>query len=170
LAPIEAEGSHTGTAPAFTYGACCARVQVDPETGFVALLELAIAVDVGVAINPEIVRGQLIGGAIHGAGGALFEAVHYDADGQPQTEGVAYHIPAMSEVPPVRAIVLERVPSPRNPLGIRGVGEIATAGAAAAVANAVGQAVRGSRVVVNSIPVVSERLVAPPTVMSDFPR
>jgi carbon-monoxide dehydrogenase large subunit len=105
------------------------------------------------AINPEVVRGQLAGGAVHGLGGALWEELAFDEEGQPLTAGLRdYHVPHASDVPPIAVHVLELAPSPRNPLGVRGVGEISTGAAAAAIANAVADAVRGSGIAVNALP------------------
>jgi carbon-monoxide dehydrogenase large subunit len=158
-APLEVSAEFENTAAAYTYGACAARVEVDPETGSVRLLELAVAVDAGVVINAEIVRGQLVGGAVQGAGGALFEELEYSADGEPLTGGLRdYHLPLAADMPEVRTVVLELVPSPRNPLGVRGVGEISTAGAAAAVANAVAAAL-GAGARVTELPLAPWRLV-----------
>ena len=160
LAPLRAEGSFESTGTAFTYGACAARVEVDAETGSIRLLQLAVAVDAGFAINPEVVRGQLLGAAAHGIGGALFEQLDYGEDGEPQTGGLRdYHVPLAADLPDVKAVVLELVPSTRNPLGVRGVGEIATAGAAAAIANAVADAVAGRRIAVTALPILPEHLI-----------
>jgi len=162
LAPLEVEGTFVSSAASFTYGACAARVEVDPETGSVRLRELAVAVDAGFAINPDVVRGQLIGGAVMGAGGALFEELDYGEDGEPLTGGLRdYHLPTAVDMPRVKAVVLELVPSPRNPLGVRGVGEIATAGAAAAIANAVANALMPSGAArVTELPLAPWRLIA----------
>jgi carbon-monoxide dehydrogenase large subunit len=140
-AALEVEASFETTAQTFAYGACAARAEVDTETGAVRLLGLAVVVDAGRAINPEVVRGQLHGGAAHGAGGALFEELAFDADGQPVTGGLRdYHLPLAGDLPAIRAVVLEEAPSQANPLGARGVGEIAVSAAAAAIANAVAAA------------------------------
>ena len=158
--PLEVRATFENRGAAYTYGACAARVEVDPETGAVRLLELAVAVDAGFVINPEVVRGQLIGGAVHGAGGALFEELDYSEEDEPLTGGLRdYHVPAAADMPEVKTVVLELVPSPRNPLGVRGGGEISTAGAAAAVANAVAAAL-GSRARVNELPLAPWRLLA----------
>lgn len=141
VAPLEAEGEFESTCQTFTYGAGAARVEIDRETGSIRLLELAVVADAGVAINPEIVRGQLLGGAAHGVGGALFESLVHDESGQPLTGGLRdYHLPLAGDLPAIKAVVLETAPSPANPLGARGVGEIAVGAAAAAIANAVAAA------------------------------
>jgi carbon-monoxide dehydrogenase large subunit len=115
-----------------------------------------------VAINPDIVRGQLLGAAVHGVGGALFEQLDHGDGGEPLTGGLRdYHVPLANDLPNVKAVVLELAPSPRNPLGVRGVGEIATAGAAAAIANAVADAVAGRGIPVTALPLLPERLAPP---------
>ncbi len=160
LAPLEVQSAFTNTAAAFAYGSFAARAAVDPETGSVKLLELAFAVDAGFAINPEVVRGQLIGGAVQGLGGALFEELDFGENGEPHTGGLRdYHLPLAADIPPMTAVVLELVPSPRNPLGVRGMGEIATAGAAAAIANAVADAIGKAGGTVTALPITPSRLV-----------
>jgi CO/xanthine dehydrogenase Mo-binding subunit len=137
---VEVEGRFECAAQTFTYGAATATVLVDPETGVVHVCRLAIAADAGVALEADVVRGQLVGGAAHGAGGALFESFRYADDGQPLTAGLhEYHVPHALDLPPIRTIVLE-TPSALNPLGVRGVGEVAVSAVAAAIANAVADA------------------------------
>jgi CO/xanthine dehydrogenase Mo-binding subunit len=135
---VEVEGTYVGEGQAFTYGAGAAVVNVDRETGIATLVDLVVVVDAGRALDRDVVRGQLLGGAAHGVGGALFERMAHDDDGEPLVVGFRdYHVPLAADLPAIDARVLELVPSPQNPLGVRGVGEIAVAIAAAAVANAV---------------------------------
>jgi carbon-monoxide dehydrogenase large subunit len=146
----------------YPYGTHVAVVEVDPETGAVAVLRYAIAYDVGRAINPMLVRGQLAGGAAQGIGGALLEELTYDAAGQLlSTTFMDYLIPSAMEAPDALSIrILEETPTPLNPLGIKGVGEGGTAGAGAAIANAVADALRPLGVEVTALPLSPDRIRA----------
>jgi carbon-monoxide dehydrogenase large subunit len=96
--------------------------------------------DVGRAINPALVEGQLAGAAVQGVAGALFEELPYDETGQPLAVSLAdYRLPTAAEAPPVDVVLVEG-PVPDNPLGVKGAGEAGMVGAAAAVANAVADA------------------------------
>ena len=111
---------------------------MDRETGQVNVRRLVVIQDVGKAINPLIVEGQLMGGAVQGLGWALYEDLRYDADGQPITGSlVDYALPGVDQAPPVFETVLVEVPSDHGPLGARGVGEPPIVPTAAAVANAI---------------------------------
>jgi len=155
-APLEALGTFQPEAPTYTYGAAAARVAVDPETGSVHVDRIVVVVDAGRALDRAVVLGQLLGGAAQGLGCALQEAVHRDDEGNVLTYGLRdYLVPTALDCAAIEAIVLEWAPSPRNPLGARGVGEIAVSLAAAALANAVSAAGRDVR----RLPVLSADLV-----------
>jgi carbon-monoxide dehydrogenase large subunit/6-hydroxypseudooxynicotine dehydrogenase subunit gamma len=127
----------------YPYGVHLAQVDVDPGSGAVRVLRYAIAYEVGRAVNPPLVQGQLRGGAAQGIGGALYEEFRYDEAGQPTSASfVDYLIPTAAEVPPVETLVLEAWPAPGNPLGVRGAGEGGITGCGAAIANAVRDALR----------------------------
>ena len=135
----------------FPYGVHIAQVCVDRETGGVTVERYLMAYDVGRAINPMLVKGQLIGGFVQGLGGALLEEFAYSEDGQPLSTTFAdYLMPTSQEVPAVDVIVTEDAPSPFNPLGVKGAGEGGSnavgAAIAAAVDNALGQALAITRV------------------------
>jgi carbon-monoxide dehydrogenase large subunit/6-hydroxypseudooxynicotine dehydrogenase subunit gamma len=122
----------------YPYGAHAAVVEVDPGTGQVRVLRYLVAYEVGRAINPMLVEGQLRGGVAQGIGGALFEEFSYDDAGQPQAiTFIEYRIPTAAEVPPVDVILSQDAPSPGNPLGVMGAGEGGVNAVGAAVANAV---------------------------------
>jgi len=122
----------------YPYGAHAAVVAVDPGTGQVRVLRYLVAYEVGRAVNPTLVEGQLRGGVAQGIGGALFEEFGYDDAGQPQAiTFIEYRIPTAAEVPPVDLLVCQDAPSPGNPLGVMGAGEGGVNAAGAAVANAV---------------------------------
>ena len=118
-------------------GAHAAVVAVDLETGEVELLRYAVVHDCGREINPMIVAGQVHGGVAPGIGGALYEEVIYDEEGQLLTGTLAdYLVPTAEEIPTL-AVEAQETPSRLNPLGIRGVGEGGAIGPPAAIANAV---------------------------------
>lgn len=146
----------------YPYGTHAAVVEVDPETGGVVILDYALAYDVGRAINPRLVEGQIVGGLAQGIGGALLEEFAYDADGQPLcTTFMDYLLPTSMEMPRrVSVKILEETPTPLNPLGVKGAGEGGTAGAGAAIANAVADALGPWGVEIADLPLSPERIRA----------
>ena len=105
----------------YPYGVHIAVVNVDPGTGRVEVLRYLVAYEVGRAINPALVEGQLRGGAAQGIGGALLEEFCYDDVGQPQSATfMDYRMPTAAEVPPIDVLVTQDAPAPGNPLGVRG--------------------------------------------------
>ena len=138
------EATHYFQAPRATFasGAHAAVVEVDRETGRVAVLDYVVASDAGRLINPLIVEGQLHGGVAQGVGGALWEALVYDATAQPLTQSwLEYAIPTAEQSPPIR-IAHVVTPSPLNALGVKGVGEAGSMAPPAAIAAAVEDALR----------------------------
>ena len=125
----------------FPYGVHCAAVEVDTETGEVEIVAYTVGYDIGRAINPLLVEGQIVGGAAQGVGGALYEELAYDDEGQLVAGSfMDYLLPTAGEVPPVDVLLTEDAPTPRNPLGAKGAGEGGTAAAGATIANAVADA------------------------------
>lgn len=125
----------------YPYGAHVCVVEVDAGTGGVQVVRYLVAYEVGRAVNPTLVEGQLRGGVAQGIGGALLEQFRYDEAGQPQaTTFMDYLMPTASEVPDMDLVVCEDAPSTTNPLGVRGAGEGGLTGAGAAVASAVSEA------------------------------
>ena len=125
------------------FGTHMCVVEVDTETGAVDVLQYVAVDDCGVQINPLIVDGQVHGGVVQGMSQALFEEAVYDSDGNLKTSTLAeYLVPAASDVP---AITLGHTvtPSPTNQLGVKGIGEAGTIGAAPAVINAIVDALSG---------------------------
>ncbi|WP_237214802.1 xanthine dehydrogenase family protein molybdopterin-binding subunit [Falsiroseomonas oryziterrae] len=152
---IEGRAEFDTTVVSWPAGVAVAEVEIDPETGAVTLDRFACAVDAGTVVNPMLLAGQLHGGFAAGIGGALMEAAHYDADGQLLSATLMdYAMPRAEDLPPFRH-VLEGVPTPNNALGIKGVGELPTNGAAAAVANAVADALGGRAV---ELPATAEKV------------
>jgi carbon-monoxide dehydrogenase large subunit/6-hydroxypseudooxynicotine dehydrogenase subunit gamma len=142
----------------FPYGVHMAAIEVDTETGGVEIERYAVAYDVGRAVNPTLVEGQIVGGAAQGIGGALLEELRYDDDGQLVSGSfIDYLLPTAAEVPPVAVLVTEDAPTPLTRLGAKGAGEGGTAAAGAAVANAVSDALG---VEVTALPLTPERIRA----------
>jgi carbon-monoxide dehydrogenase large subunit len=163
-APVDLSAAHVFGAEHMTYpyGAHVAVVEVDADTGQVRVLDYAVAYDVGRAVNPMLVEGQIIGGLAQGLGGALLEEFVYDEGGQPlATTFMDYLLPSAAELP-IRVLtrILEETPTPLNPLGAKGAGEGGTAAAGAAIANAVTDALRPLGVEVTRLPLSPERLLA----------
>jgi carbon-monoxide dehydrogenase large subunit len=137
-------------------GAHAAVVAVDTETGVVDVLRYAAVHDCGREINPLIVEGQVRGGIAQGIGGALYEEVRYDDEGQLLSGTLAdYLVPTAEEVP---SVLLEsrETPSPLNPLGLRGVGEGGAIAPPAVIANAVEDALAEHDAVVRRTPLTPE--------------
>jgi CO/xanthine dehydrogenase Mo-binding subunit len=123
------------------FAAHLAKVAVGPETGEVRVLDYVAAQDVGRAINPAEVEGQIHGGVVQGIGWALFEGMKYDEDGQLLTSTLMdYAMPQIEALPTIRPLLVE-VLSELGPFGARGVGEPPVVPVAAAIANAIRDAV-----------------------------
>ena len=138
---LEATAYNSPRHATFASGAHAAVVEVDPETGDVRLLRYVAVHDCGRMINPAVVEGQVHGGTVQGIGGALFERMHYDSDGQLRNAGFAdFLIPSAAEVPSLQVEHLETL-SPLNPLGVKGVGEAGCIAVAPAIIGAVSDAV-----------------------------
>jgi len=125
-------GGHMGVV-----GAHMVDVEVDPETGHVKILRYTASQDVGRAIHPDYVEGQIQGGVAQGIGWALNEEYIYDKHGRLDNAGfLDYRMPVASDLPPIDAVTIE-VPNPNHPYGVKGVGEIPLVPPLAAIANAV---------------------------------
>ncbi|MBI1406244.1 MAG: molybdopterin-dependent oxidoreductase [Caulobacter sp.] len=135
--PITAQVSLNaqGAGPGFGVHVC--DVEVDPETGHVTVLRYTAAQDVGKAIHPAYVEGQVQGGVAQGVGWALNEEYIFDGEGRMENAGfLDYRVPVASDLPMIDAILVE-VANPRHPFGAKGVGEVPIVPPLAAVANAV---------------------------------
>ena len=135
--PISAEVSLNaqGAGPGFAVHVC--DVEIDLETGHVKVLRYTAAQDVGRAIHPSYVEGQLQGGAAQGIGWALNEEYIFDAEGRMENAGfLDYRVPVASDLPMIDTVLVE-VPNPRHPFGAKGVGEAPIVPPLATVANAV---------------------------------
>lgn len=135
--PIEGHGGSAQTSLAPSVAAHIAHVRVDRDTGEVELLGYVIAQDVGRALNPALVEGQMRGGAVQAIGWALFEELVHDEDGQLLSGSfLDYAIPTADRVPPIETLIVE-VPAPDGPFGAKGIGEAPVIAGPAAIANAV---------------------------------
>jgi carbon-monoxide dehydrogenase large subunit len=141
----------------FAAGAQAAVVEVDPQTGTLAILRYVCVEDTGRVINPLIVEGQVQGAIAQGIGGALLEHVIYDAGGQLLTGTLMdYALPTSTDVPPVQ---LDHIEEPaENLAGVRGVGEGGALGPAAVLANAVADALSPFGIEPNELPLTPARL------------
>jgi carbon-monoxide dehydrogenase large subunit/6-hydroxypseudooxynicotine dehydrogenase subunit gamma len=144
----------------YPYGNHLAVVKVDPETGGVQVLRYVVGYDVGRALNPTLVKGQIAGGFAQGLGGALLEEFTYNERGDPLAVTFAdYLIPTVRETPDIEIILTEDFPSPLNPLGIKGAGESGINGVGAAIATAIDDAI-GIPGAITVLPVTPQRLKA----------
>ena len=135
--PISAEVSLNaqGAGPGFGVHLC--DVEIDPETGHVTIVRYTAAQDVGKAIHPAYVEGQIQGGVAQGVGWALNEEYIFDSNGTMENAGfLDYRVPVASDLPMIDTVMVE-VPNPRHPFGAKGVGEVPIVPPLAAVANAV---------------------------------
>ena len=138
--PIEGYGSTAQVSRAPGAAAHLSHVNVDRETGEVRLLAHVIAQDVGKALNPALVEGQMHGGTVQGIGWALLEELAHTDEGQLQGATFAeYALPSTDQVPPIETLLVE-VPAPDGPFGAKGVGEPPVCGVPAAIANAIAAA------------------------------
>ena len=157
--PIQASGRSAvqSASPMFTVH--IARVRLDRETGAYQLTGYAAIQDVGHAINPPEIEGQIHGGATQALGRGLGEQLVYDGDGQPRTASfLDYEVPAADQIPNIDVTLVE-VPSPVGPLGAKGVGEPPAIPGTAALANAVS---RAAGVRVRDVPIDRSLLVRTP--------
>jgi aerobic carbon-monoxide dehydrogenase large subunit len=156
--PLAAEGTFRSDHMTYPYGVHIAVVRVDGDTGEVKIERYLIAYDVGKAVNPMLIEGQLAGGAAQGIGGALFEEFAYDERGEPLAITFAdYLIPTAREVPPIDVMITEDAPSPLNFLGLKGAGEGGVNAVGAAIAAAVDDAV-GVPGAMTELPITPQRL------------
>jgi CO/xanthine dehydrogenase Mo-binding subunit len=158
VTPLDAD---TGQGPRavvhFTTGAQAAEVEVDEETGEVRVIKLVSAYDVGKAINPDMVRTQMEGGAVQGMSTALLERLILQ-EGRPLNPSFTdYRIATAIDAPPEMESIIVEVPQDDGPFGARGIGEHAMVPTAPAIANAVRQAVG---VEIDSMPITAEKIWA----------
>jgi len=144
----------------YPYGVHIAVTRVDPETGGVVVERFLAAFDIGRAVNPMLVEGQIVGGFAQGLGGALYEEFLYSDTGEPLSVTFAdYLIPTAKETPQIDVLLREDAPTSRNPLGIKGAGESGITGVGAAIASAIDNAI-GLPGAITQLPVTPQRLKA----------
>ncbi len=161
FAGLSAEGSFHNHKHTYSYGAQAAHVAVDPKTGQVEIVDYVVVVDCGRIINPMTLRGQVIGSLVQGLGGAFLEHLVYDEQGQLLTGSLAdYLLPTASDFPNLRAVMMDRHPSPNNPLGAKGAGEGGIIAAGGVVANAVANALESFGAQVRELPLTPARVWA----------
>jgi carbon-monoxide dehydrogenase large subunit len=140
---LEAQYTHDPKNFSWPFGTHVCVVEVDTETGKVDVLKYVAVDDCGNQVNPLIVEGQVHGGVVQGLAQALYEEAVYDSDGNLKTTNLAeYLVPAACDVPPITTDFTV-TPSPTNELGVKGIGEAGTIGAASTVMNAVIDALAG---------------------------
>jgi aerobic carbon-monoxide dehydrogenase large subunit len=156
---LEASAEYTASTPQlWTNATHVCTCEVDVVTGAVRLLRYVVSEDCGPMINPAVVEGQIDGGTVQGIGGALFEHLVYDADGNPLTTTfLDYLLPTATDVPAIEHVHLE-TPSP-GPGGYKGVGEGGAIGAPPAVMNAVADALASFGVTITEQPLSPSRIL-----------
>ena len=153
--PIVGKGSFARQASTPALAAQIAKVEVDPDTGRTRVLKLVASQDVGFAINPMAVEGQIEGGTVQGYAWAMMEEMQYGEDGNINPGFVDYRVPTSADLPTVESVIVE-VPAPNGPYGAKGVGEPPITPTLATMANAVKDAV-GIRV--TELPIKPEKVV-----------
>lgn len=143
----------------YSYGAHAALVAVDVATGTVEVKKYVLTEEIGRALNPAMVQGQAIGGLVQGLGGTFLDHMVYDDDGQLLTGSFAdYLLPTSDCLPEITAIALEESPSEFNLMGFKGAGEGGIVAVAAAVGNAVSQALHAHGISITELPITPDRL------------
>jgi aerobic carbon-monoxide dehydrogenase large subunit len=133
---VDSEGEVDG--PSWPNGTHICEVEVDPETGVTRVVRYTTVDDVGVAVNPMLVTGQVHGGVAQGIGQALYEGVSYDAEGQLLTASYQdYCLPRADDIPPIEVTLDPSAPCRTNPLGAKGCGESGAIGGPPCIANGV---------------------------------
>ena len=155
---LSAEGWFRVEHQVYPYGIHFAVVRIDRDTGAVAVERYFVAYDIGKAVNPLLVEGQIAGGVAQGIGGALFEEFRYDARGEPICVSFAdYTMPTVREIPSIDVLISEDAPSPLNSLGVKGAGEGGANAVGAAIAAAIDYALQWPGAV-TELPVTPQRL------------
>jgi len=157
-AGLKAEGCFRTSHMNYPYGVHIAVTRVDRATGAVAIERYLVAYDVGKAVNPMLIEGQIAGGCAQGIGGALFEEFLYDERGEPLSVTLAdYLMPTVREIPAIDVLICEDAPSPLNPLGLKGAGEGGANAAGAALAAAIDDALSLPNAV-TELPITPQKL------------
>jgi CO/xanthine dehydrogenase Mo-binding subunit len=154
--PITGVGNVNVLEQGGAFGTHIVDIEVDPETGKVTILRYTVVQDVGRAIHPVMIEGQVLGGTVQGIGWALYEGHEYDEEGEMLNSHLLdYKLPTALDVPPIETVIVE-VPYPGHPYGVRGVGEMPIVPPPAAIANAIYRAT-GARI--RQLPMTSTRIL-----------
>ncbi len=153
FAGLTAEGEFKNHKHTYSYGAHIAHITVDARIGRIEIIDYVVVQDVGRAVNPLTLKGQVIGSLVQGLGGAVLEDLKYDENGQLLTGSLAdYLLPTATDFPNLRCFVLDDHPSPINPLGAKGAGEGGIIAAGGCMANAVANALQSFGVQPRQLP------------------
>ena len=159
FAGLSVEGAFLNHRHTYSYGAHAAHIAVDPKLGRIKIIDYVVVQDVGRAVNPLTLRGQVIGSLVQGLGGACLEDLQYDEDGQFLTGSLAdYLLPTATDFPNLRCVILDDYPSPINPLGAKGAGEGGIIAAGGVMANAVASALSSFGVQPRELPLTPARI------------
>jgi carbon-monoxide dehydrogenase large subunit/6-hydroxypseudooxynicotine dehydrogenase subunit gamma len=155
---LAADAVYMNNAMNYPYGVTLVQIELDPGTGGHKILRFSTSTEAGRVINPLTTRGQIIGAAVQGIGGALYEEFLYEEDGQPITTSfMDYLLPGAQEMPNVDCFVTEDAKSPDNPFGAKGLGEIGIIAAGAAIASAIDDAIADGAHI-DRLPVTPEQI------------
>ncbi len=153
FAGLTAEGAFLNKKHTYSYGAHVAHITVDAKLGRIEIVDYVVVQDVGRAVNPLTLRGQVLGSLVQGLGGTVLEDLKYDENGQFLTGSLAdYLLPTATDFPNLRCVVLDDYPSPINPLGAKGAGEGGIIAAGGCMANAVANALQSFGVEPRQLP------------------
>jgi carbon-monoxide dehydrogenase large subunit len=152
--PETSQGGHPNVH--YTVGAGALTLEIDIDTGKMHVLKAVEAVDVGQALNPDLINGQITGGLLQGLATVLYEDMRYDAKGRLLNPNFTdYKIPTAMDVPDEIVPIIVEVPQPDGPYGARGVGEHTMLPAAPMIANAVADALK---IRIKSMPITAEKV------------
>jgi carbon-monoxide dehydrogenase large subunit/6-hydroxypseudooxynicotine dehydrogenase subunit gamma len=155
---LSADGWFDTKHQTYPYGIQIAQIRIDEETCGLVIERVLAAYDIGRAINPRMIAGQIVGGFAQGLGGTLYEEFVYDDRGQPLALSLAdYVMPGAMEMPPIDILLSEDAPSTQNPLGIKGAGESGISPVGALIASAIDDAL-GRPGAVTELPVTPSRM------------
>jgi carbon-monoxide dehydrogenase large subunit len=138
---LASAGSFANHHHTYAYGAHAVHIALDPGTGQIDIVDYVAVEDVGRIVNPQTLKGQVIGGVVQGLGGTFLEHLVYDREGQLLTGSFAdYLLPTATDFPTIRAFTSEEYPSPINPIGAKGAGEGGVISVGGIIANAIASA------------------------------
>src|SRR6476646_3936219 len=157
---LSAEAEFKSSHMVYPYGAHVVQLALDADTGAVTIERYLVAFDLGKAVKPMLVEGQIVAGLAQGLGGALYEEFLYAENGEPLSVSFAdYLMPTAREMPGIEVIVTEDAPSPLNTYGFKGAGEGGITPVGAAIASAIDDALQRPGAV-TQLPVTPQRLKA----------